>query len=490
MSEDVNTPLLETLHSGYITQGKKVEEYETKLKEYLEYPYVLTVNSATSGLTLAMRMLNLPSGSEVLTCPLTCLATNMAILAVGYKIKWVDVDKDTGNMDLNDLAKKITSTTKAILVVHWGGTPIDLDKLKLIRLKAREQVGFDIPIVEDCAHAFGAVYKGRKIGSHRNYCVFSTQAIKHLTTGDGGIITLPDEKSYHRAKLLRWFGIDRDKRSKSTDFRMEEDVKEWGYKFHMNDINAVIGLYNLPHMDKIIRINRDNAALYNTHLDLPGIELMKYDPFSSYWIYTLKVTDKKGFIDFMTSKGIMVSQVHNRNDIHSCLKEFKAYLPELDSLEKHIICIPVGWWVTYPLYIVNSIKEWSETNYSVRIMEDKDKNDYIRLINEFSKGKIGEDIKYNSDQLGDIYVIQRQNKVVGTGKIIIEPKLVNNLGHIEDVVIDPEYRKMGYGQVLVRYLYNCAKKLNCYNVVLNCSESNRYFYEKCGFKKKGLQMCA
>ena len=96
-------------------------------------------------------------------------------------------------------------------------------------------------VVEDCAHAFGAEYNGKKLSNHGNICVYSTQAIKHLTTGDGGIITLPNEKLYNRCKLLRWFGIDRDKRNfKGKDFRLEHDIAEYGYKYHMNDINATI----------------------------------------------------------------------------------------------------------------------------------------------------------------------------------------------------------------------------------------------------------
>jgi dTDP-4-amino-4,6-dideoxygalactose transaminase len=170
-------PVLNTLNSGMITQSQKVEEFESKLKEWFDYKNILTVNSATSGLTLALRLLNLKEGDEVLCTPLTCFATTCSVLANKLKIKWVDVDVNTCNMDLDDLKYKISSSTKAILVVHWGGSPIDLDKLK--------NIAGDIPIIEDCAHAFGAEYNGKKIGCHENIAVFSLQAIKHLTTGDG-----------------------------------------------------------------------------------------------------------------------------------------------------------------------------------------------------------------------------------------------------------------------------------------------------------------
>jgi len=210
-------------------------------------------------------------------------------------------------------------------------------------------------IVEDCAHAFGAEYSGGKIGgkaSAGNICVFSLQAIKHLTTGDGGFITLPNEFLYDRCKLLRWYGIDRDKRNyKGKDLRMENDIVEYGYKFHMNDINATLGLYNLPHMNDLLRKNRENAAYFDEHLkNVEGIQLMNRNKKcnSAYWLYSIRILNgkKQEFMDKMKEAGIMTSQVHNRNDINSCVKMFEEPLPNLDLLEKELVCIPVGWWLS------------------------------------------------------------------------------------------------------------------------------------------------
>ena len=363
MSEDVIKPLTQTVMSGFITQGPIVEEFEKALIDFIGNPYILTLNSATSGLTLALRLLKQkdetikwPGFDEkediVLTPSLTCFATTAAILANNVNIRWLDVDLNTVNIDLNDLKNKLNEKTKIIYIVHWGGTPVDLDSLKELQDYSLEKFGFKPMIVEDCAHSFGAEYNDKKLGSNENICVFSLQAIKHLTTGDGGIITLPNKQLYDRCKLLRWYGIDRDKRNyKGKDFRLENDITEYGYKFHMNDINATLGLYNLPHMNSILEKNRKNAAYFNEKLkDVNGIKLMNNNSKcnSAYWLSSLRVLNGKKyeFMEKMKESGIMTSQVHNRNDINSCVKDYLDILPNLDIMEKELVCIPVGWWLT------------------------------------------------------------------------------------------------------------------------------------------------
>jgi dTDP-4-amino-4,6-dideoxygalactose transaminase len=307
----------------------------------------------------------LQPGDEVLTTALTCTATNWPILANGLKIKWVDIDPQTLNMDLDDLERKITPKTKVIMVVHWGGYPSDLNRLKVIQANAKSLYGFKPAIIEDCAHAFGAEYKDKMLSNHGNICVFSLQAIKHLTCGDGGLITLPTEQLYEKAKLLRWFGIDRNKRNYNRkDFRLENDIEEYGYKFHMNDINASIGLSNLPHMEELLSKNRYNYQyLYDNLRELKDITLFenKNDRKGSAWLFTMKVQRKNDFIEKMKEFGITTSQVHNRNDINTCVSEFKTILPNLDVLETELICIPTGWWLTQEDldYMIEKIKqEW------------------------------------------------------------------------------------------------------------------------------------
>lgn len=347
MNENVVDTVGPVLTSGFITQGPKVEEFEQRLSSYIGNDKILTLNSATSGLTLAIRLTGVEQGDEVLTSALTCTATNWPILANGLKIKWVDVDVTTGNLNLDDLKSKLSSRTKIIMAVHWGGYPNDLDKLKEIQDYCLSKYGFKPMIIEDCAHAFGAEYKGKKLGNHGNICVFSFQAIKHLTTGDGGMIILPTKGLYDRAKLLRWYGIDRAARNFNLkDFRLEKDIPEWGYKFHMNDIAATIGLANFDLAVSNLEKHRNNAQYYFNNLQ--GIKFMENrgDINASWWIFSIRVKNKQAFIDYMKENGIVVSQVHNRNDNHSCVAQFKTSLPNLDELEMELVCIPNGWWLT------------------------------------------------------------------------------------------------------------------------------------------------
>ena len=382
MSKNASKEATKVLNSGFIGQGPIVEKFEEALQRRLHHPHIVTTNSATSAEHLAIRMLldpdknqknfdgmaywdsnwpGIQEGDEALCTSLTCTATNFPVLANGMKIKWVDVDPNNLNMDLDDLERKLSPTTKIIYVVHWGGYPIDLDRVKQIQDKCHQMYGFKPAVIEDCAHSFGSNYKGSPIGSHGNYATFSFQAIKHLTSVDGGILICPWEKQYKRAKILRWYGIDRDDNRK--DFRCEADIPEWGYKFHMNDVNASIGLANLKEVDEnVIAKHKANAHYYNEQLkNVKGVTLLenKEGHDSAYWIYTIKVKRQDDFMAKMKEKGIMVSRVHERNDKHTCVREFKSALPNLDKIVKEMICIPVGWWVTKEQreYIVKSIKQ-------------------------------------------------------------------------------------------------------------------------------------
>ena len=355
------------LNSGYIGQGPKVDEFENQLKDFFNHDFVQTVNSGTSALHMAIHLLKKPNnnwpgmqeGDEILATALTCTASNFPILANGLKIKWVDIDPTTLNMDLDDLARKITPKTKAIILVHWGGYPSDLNKVKQIQSQAEELYGFKPAIIEDGAHALGSKYMGKHIGTHGNLTMYSLQAIKHITAIDGGLLLSPHQELHRRGKLIRWYGIDRD--SNRKDFRCEADIEEWGFKFHMNDVCATVGIENLKHVDELIKSHQSNAAYYDKHLkNVNGVTLLtRHEGHeSAFWIYSMLVDDRDGFYKWMKKCGIVVSQVHERNDKHSCVKEFRSTLPTLDKTIGKIVSIPVGWWVTKEEreYIVDCIK--------------------------------------------------------------------------------------------------------------------------------------
>ena len=366
MANAVDEPLLEVLHSGYIGQGKVVEKLEHKLCDYLNTNNLLTTNSATSAEHLALHLLKQPNefiqlnnNDEVLTTPLTCMATNAPITMSGLRIKWVDINENNLNIDIEDLKRKLTPFTKAIVVVHWGGYPVDLDAIKEVQLLYKQMFNKTIPVIEDCAHAFGSNFNKIPIGTHGNFCTFSFQAIKMLTAVDGGALVTPTKQLYDQAKLLRWYGISRE--TTKTDMRCELDVAIAGTKWHMNDVNAIICLNNLEVVDKAIKKHKANAKYYDNNLvNIPGVTLLKRDSRmdSAFWIYSILVDDRPGFMKMMGEKGIVVSQVHERNDKHTCFSEFVSYLPTTDKIVPKLCNIPVGWWVSNEdrEYIVDTIK--------------------------------------------------------------------------------------------------------------------------------------
>lgn len=348
--EKLMPKLEEVLYSGYIAQGTVVDDFENKLSEYIGNEHCLTVNSGSSALHIALILAGVKAGDEVISTPITAEPTNTVISQTGAKIVWADIDINTGNLSPDDVEKRITSKTKAIMVVDYAGTPMDIKRFQEIEKK------YGIPIIEDGAHAFGAIYDGKKIGNHFKYTIFSFQAIKHLTTVDGGLVCIKEKEEYEKAKLIRWFGI-----SKGCT-RQENDITIQGYKYHMNNVNATIGLVQLENIEKVIDTYIENGKYFDEELkNIDGLELMQYYPNSkpSYWLYTIKVKNKDRFMKMMQENGIMASDLHKRNDSHTIFKESITTLPNVNKFVETWVHIPCGWWITNKdrKYIVDTIKE-------------------------------------------------------------------------------------------------------------------------------------
>jgi len=361
MNKDTSSELEKVLHSGFIGQGTKVEEFEKKLSLFFDNENINTVNSATSGIHVALHVIKLLSNDnrdEVITTPLTCVATNSPIIANNLKIKWADVDKKNFNIDLDDVIRKINKKTLALIVVHWGGHPCNKEKIEEIKERYKKIYKKNLYVIEDCAHAFGSKFKKQNVANSKNICVFSFQAIKHLTTGDGGAVASPTKEIHEMIKLLRWYGLDRTKNKFS---RSDQNIEHLGYKFHMNDIAATIGLCNLKSVDCIVKKHNDNYNWFNERLcKIKKIQVVPYDEniFSSSWIMTISVEDREKFMSKLKQFGIESSQVHYRNDKNSCFSKYKCLLPNLDIIENKMCCIPCGWWITEEdrQYIYNVIE--------------------------------------------------------------------------------------------------------------------------------------
>lgn len=342
MAESVDKPLLETLHSGFIGEGPKVLEFEETLKKYLKTENVLTANSGTSALHLIYHMvIGGTKLKRVLTTPITCTATNNPIVLNGGNIGWVDVDPITGNITPQTLKEALDYyCTDAVSIVHWGGNPCDIEEIANI---CKEH---NIKLIEDGAHSLGMEYNGKPFGYYSDFAIHSFQAIKHITAGDGGCLICKNKEDYDRAKLLRWYGIDREVKE-CIDLRCELDIAEAGYKFHMNDLAASIGNENFKYLPQILQKHRDNAKYYDTMFK----DKIKYVPEnlngkSSYWLYTIHVENRDELMQKLKEEGIMSSKVHARNDTHSMFKDFQRPLPGVEEFSRTHLCIPVGWWVT------------------------------------------------------------------------------------------------------------------------------------------------
>jgi len=335
--KDKLIPRLEhILYSGYIAEGETVAEFEQKLADLIGNPYCLTLNSGTAALHIALILIGVGVGDEVISTALTAEPTNTTIALTGANVVFADVDINTGLIDPQSIESLINEKTKAIMIVHYAGMVCDMDSINTISKK------YNIPVIEDAAHAFMSKYKGEFIGNNSAYTCFSFQAIKHLTTVDGGMLCLKNQEEYNRAKKLRWFGLDK------KIPRLQNNIIEPGYKYQMNNVNAKIGLVQLECLEENVQKYIDNGKYYDEALkDVRGLALIPYynNTEPSYWLYTIKVERRVDFIDKLEENGILASPLHLRNDRHTVFASERT-LSNLDVFYEKFVHIPCGWWLT------------------------------------------------------------------------------------------------------------------------------------------------
>ena len=304
----------QTLRSTFISEGRQVKEFESALSDRLGLVRPVAVNSGTSALHLALVIVGVGPGDEVILPAQTFVATGLAVLMERAKPVFADIQFQTGNIDPESIQAKITPRTRAIIPVHWGGYPCDLDEIN--RIAARH----GIAVIEDAAHALGATYKRRPIGAISRFTAFSFQAIKHLTTGDGGAICCLDEADAIQARKRRWFGIDRAGSKPSELGERIYDITDVGYKYHLNDLGAAVGLGNLEDFPTSLTRRQEIGSRYRVELaNIPGITLLEAagDRQSAYWLFTLRVERRLELIRKLHRAQIPASVVHQRIDRNS-----------------------------------------------------------------------------------------------------------------------------------------------------------------------------
>jgi len=336
VSERVVPAIAEVLKTRWIGQGPKVDEVEEKFKETFGMKFSVTVNSCTSALHLSLVLAGVKQGDEVVTTPMTCSATNIPILYCGAKAVFADIQEASLNIDPRLIEKEITERTKAIMVVHWAGYPCDMKEILAIGKK------HGIPVIEDAAHALGATYEGANCGNWGDFTCFSFQAIKQITCGDGGLLSVKDKAAHDRARLLRWYGIDREFKG---DIYWKYQIKEAGYKYHMNDIAAVFLLVQLEDFPGIMARRKEITKRYRESLDgVSGVTLLenKPDRESGSWLFTIRVKDRDGFSKRLAAEGIESHMVHVRCDIYPIFGgERLKHLEVMNRVEPEYVSIPL-----------------------------------------------------------------------------------------------------------------------------------------------------
>jgi perosamine synthetase len=328
-----------TLQTRWIGQGPKVELFEKKFKlKFLHNHSALAVGSGTDALHLAYLLSNIKKNDEVLVPVFTCTATNLPLLYIGAKPIFLDIDPLTMNICIDDVKRKITKKTKAIVCVDYAGVPNNYFELNKI---CKE---YNLKLISDAAHSIGTKYFGEYSAIQSDFTIFSFQAIKTLTTGDGGLLAIKNKKLYKKAKRLRWFGIDRASKQKGI---WENDIYEIGYKYQMNDIAASLGLAGLETINNVILKRNKLFQIYekkikkNNGIRIIGSSQTK-EYFNSAWLITIIVEKNRvKLMNILRKNKIESAQVHYRNDRYSIFGGRRKDLPQMDSIEDKYLVLPL-----------------------------------------------------------------------------------------------------------------------------------------------------
>jgi perosamine synthetase len=338
LSGDAVESAVEVLESGWVGQGEKVRQFEQAFAEYVGARHCVAVSTGTAALHLALRVLSLPQGAEVVTTPMTWVATHFAIRYEGCRPVLADIQPSTGNVDPEEIERRITPNTAALLVVHYSGYPCDLDRIHDVARRHQ------LPVIEDCAHAHGAEYQGARIGGGSTLQCFSFGPTKNLTTIHGGAITTDEADHVDRLRALRSLGFSRDvhtrSRERAATYRSSYELAELGFRYELPDVHAAIGLAQLQHLDEENERRADIADRYASGLaETPGVELLRYsgDRRSAYHMYPVLVDERDALADKMGRHGVDVGVHYPLNTLldHDDVPEARHFASRTLTLPLH-----------------------------------------------------------------------------------------------------------------------------------------------------------
>ncbi|MBB6635877.1 DegT/DnrJ/EryC1/StrS family aminotransferase [Cohnella thailandensis] len=344
IGEEEIEAVAEVLRSGWLGLGPKTEQFEQQFASYAGSRFAVALNSGTAALHLALEILGIGPGDEVIVPSITFISTVHAVSYVGATPVFADIDPITMNLTAEEIERKITNRTKAIVVVHMGGHPCDMDAIhELARTRG-------IKVVEDAAHACGAEYKGKLIGSISELTCFSFHAVKNLTSGEGGAITCNVEWMNRKLREKRWVGISRDTWIRSSSekvYAWQYFVDQVGYKYHMNDLQAAIGLVQLKKLKRLNERRRQIADRYISELSsLDWIELPREQSYarSSWHLFQIKLKDQTArdrLIAHLQEENIATGVHYYPCHLHPCYIDLKAVVPISTEIWKRILTLPI-----------------------------------------------------------------------------------------------------------------------------------------------------
>ncbi len=350
IDDDEINEVVDSLRSGWITTGPKVKRFEEAFAAYVHSPYAVPLSSATAGLHLVLLALGIGEGDEIITTPMTFASTLSIPVLCGARPVLVDIEPGTLNIDVARIREKITPRTKAIIPVHFAGQACDMDPIFAL---ARE---FGLAVIEDAAHAAGTEYKGRRIGSMESISIFSFHPNKNLTTGEGGMVCTPNESLAEEISLLKFHGMNREAWKRfAASGTPNYDIMMPGFKYNMMDIQAAIGIHQLPKLDGFIERRTEIAELYNRELaDVSELALPAYAPYGqrhAWHLYTPLVRIEKltinrdRFMDELKKlnigTGLHYKAIHHHSWYRDNLPQPAGSLPNADYASERILSLPL-----------------------------------------------------------------------------------------------------------------------------------------------------
>lgn len=352
--EKMDQTALEVLKSGQIASGHYVKKFEDGFGKLVDQTHVVSVNDMSSAIQIALRLIGVGPGDEVLTSPFACMSTNAPIATSGATPVWVDIDPSTGHIDPAALERAITPRSKAVLVYHLAGYPCDIREISAICQR------HGLKLIEDCDNAMLATVDGVQVGRFGDFAIYSFYPNRQINATEGGALCCKNYADAERAIKLRRYGIDLNRfRDKKGEINPDCDIAEIGWAATLNNFCSAIGYSQLTGVVERIEKTRSVAlSLTQALKQIEGIEVISPLPSSvpSYWVFLVKVRNRNFIMSEMKSRGINVSTIHQRTDLYSGFNvPIKKPLPNAEDFINKVLAIPCGWWMTeYDINIISS----------------------------------------------------------------------------------------------------------------------------------------